>query len=173
MTTDAPPVALVGDGLPVPCADGLERPYLSFDMAASTSAMPPVLAAVEAFLPWYSAGHGGAGYKSQAPVLAYESSRLAALAFAGRGAHSGDVAVICRNTTEAINQLARRPGLSGGDVVATTVAEHDSNRLPWARAAACRYVGAGRTARSPPKTSRPRSASGPGRGCWPSLAPPA
>jgi len=75
MTTDAPPVALVGDSLPVPCADGLERPYLSFDMAASTSAMPQVLDAVEAFLPWYSAGHGGAGYKSQASILAYESSR--------------------------------------------------------------------------------------------------
>jgi len=60
------------------------------------------------------------------------------VAFAGRGADSGDVAVICRNTTEAINQLACRLGLSGGDVVATTVAEHDSNRLPWARAAICR-----------------------------------
>jgi selenocysteine lyase/cysteine desulfurase len=143
MTTDAPPVALVGDGLPVPCADGLERPYLSFDMAASTSAMPPVLAAVEAFLPWYSAVHGGTGYKSQASVLAYESGRLAALALAGRGAHSGDVAIICRNTTEAINHLACRLGLSGGDVVVTTVAEHDSNRLPWARAAACRYVECG------------------------------
>jgi len=83
MTIDAP-VALVGDGLPVPCADGLERPYLSFDMAASASAVPQVLDAVEAFLPWYSAGHGGSGYKSQASVLAYESSRLAALAFAGR-----------------------------------------------------------------------------------------
>jgi selenocysteine lyase/cysteine desulfurase len=143
MVIDALPVALVGDGLRVPCADGTERPYLSFDMAASTSAMQQVLDAVEAFLPWYSAVHGGTGYKSQASILAYESGRLAALAFARRGADSGDVAVICRNTTEAINHLAYRLGLSSGDVVAITVAEHDSNRLPWARAAACRYVECG------------------------------
>ena len=106
--------------------------------------MRQVWNAVEAFLPWYSAVHGGAGYKSQASILAYESGRLAALAFAGRGPDSHDVAVICRNTTEAINHLACRLGLSGGDVVAATVAEHDSNRLPWARAATCRYVECGK-----------------------------
>lgn len=76
MTTAALPVALVGDGLRVPCADGAELPYLSFDAAASTSAMQQVLDAVEAFLPWYSSVHGGVGYKSEASVLAYESSRL-------------------------------------------------------------------------------------------------
>ena len=144
MTTPALPVALVGDGLRVPCADGTELPYLSFDAAASTSAMQQVLDAVEAFLPWYSSVHGGVGYKSEASVLAYESSRLAALAFARRQPDSGDVAVICRNTTEAINHLAYRLGLSRGDVVVTTVAEHDSNRLPWARAATCRYVECGK-----------------------------
>ena len=144
MTTAALPVALVGDGLRVPCADGGELPYLSFDAAASTSAMQQVLDAVEAFLPWYSSVHGGVGYKSEASVLAYESSRLAALAFARRQPDSGDVAVICRNTTEAINHLAYRLGLSRSDVVVTTVAEHDSNRLPWARAATCRYVECGK-----------------------------
>jgi selenocysteine lyase/cysteine desulfurase len=140
MMTAALPVELVGDGLPVPCADDVERPYLSFDAAASTSAMQQVRYAVEAFLPWYSSVHGGVGYKSQASILAYESARLAALAFAGRGPDSHDVAIICRNTTEAVNHLAYRLSLSGGDVVAITVAEHDSNRLPWARKATCRYV---------------------------------
>ena len=144
MTASAPPVALVGDGLGVPCVDGTERPYLSFDAAASTSAMQPVLDAVEAFLPWYSSVCGGAGYKSQASALAYESARLAALAFAGRGPDSHDVAVICRSTTEAINHLAFRLGLSGGDVVVTTVAEHDSNLLPWGRLAARRYIECGK-----------------------------
>src|SRR6516164_6522557 len=47
----APPVPLVGDGMPVPCVDGTERPYLSFDAAASTGALGQVLAAVEAFVP--------------------------------------------------------------------------------------------------------------------------
>jgi len=34
--------------------DGSQHPYLSFDAAASTSALPSVLDAVEAFVPWYS-----------------------------------------------------------------------------------------------------------------------
>ena len=102
------PAALVGDGLLVPCTDGTERPYLSFDAAASTSALPQVMDAVEAFVPWYAGVHHGAGYKSQASALAYQSAHLAALAFAGRGGDSGNVAVICRNATEAINNLAYR-----------------------------------------------------------------
>src|SRR5215468_7980838 len=78
----APPVPLVGDGMPVPCVDGTERPYLSFDAAASTGALSPVLAAVEAFVPWYSSVHRGAGYKSQLATAAYEGARTAALSFA-------------------------------------------------------------------------------------------
>ena len=100
--------------------------------------MQQELDAVEAFLPRHSSAYGGVGYESEASVLAYQSSRLAALAFARRQPDSGDVAVISRNTTEAVNHLAYRLGLSRGDVVVTTVAEHDSNRLPWARAATCR-----------------------------------
>ena len=144
MNDMALPIPLVGDGLPVPCADGTERPYLSFDAAASTGVLPGVLDGVQAFLPWYSGVHHGAGYKSQASALAYESARLAALAFAGRGVDSGDIAIICRNTTEAINHLAWRLQLSTADVVVTTVAEHHSNLLPWARVATCRYVECGK-----------------------------
>ncbi len=143
MTVAALPVDLVGDGLLVPCADGTERPYLPFDAAGTTSALPQVLDAVEGFLPWYSSAGRGAGYKAQASALAYQSARLAALAFAGRGPDCGDVAVFCQNTTEAIHQLAARLRLSSGDVVVTTVAEHHANVLPWSRVAACRYVGCG------------------------------
>jgi selenocysteine lyase/cysteine desulfurase len=143
MTTVTLPAALVGDGVPVPCADGAERPYLSFDAATSTSALPAVLEAVEQFLPWYSGAHRCAGYKSQASALAYDSARLAALAFAGRTPGCGDDAVIRQNTTEAISHLACRLGLGSGDVVVATVAEHHANRLPWARAATCRYVECG------------------------------
>lgn len=137
------PAVLVGDGLEVPCVDGTERPYLSFDASASTSALPAVMDAVEAFVPWYAGVHHGAGYKSQASALAYASAHLAALAFAGRDGDSGDVAIICRNTTEAINHLAYRLRLSPGDVVVTTVAEHYSNLLPWLRVATCRFVECG------------------------------
>lgn len=136
--------ALAGDGLPVLCVDGTERPYLSFDAAASTGALPAVLAAVDAFVPWYSSVHRGAGYKSRASTDAYEGARQAALGFAGRRAGTDDIAILCRNTTEAINHLAYRLRLNRDDVVVTTVAEHHANLLPWRRAAACRYVDCGK-----------------------------
>lgn len=137
-----PPVALVGDGLPVACVDGEERPYLSFDSAASTSALPSVLERVEAFLPKYSSVHRGAGYKSQFATAAYEAARREALAFAGRD-QGDDIAIICRNTTEAINHLAYRLRLTKADIVLSTVVEHHANMLPWARAGTCRFVECG------------------------------
>jgi selenocysteine lyase/cysteine desulfurase len=138
----APPVELVGDGLLVPCVEGVERPYLSLDAAASTPALPAVAQRVAEFLPWYSSVHRGAGYKSQASTTAYEEARAAALTFAGRTG-TDDVAIICRNTTEAINHLAYRLRLTPEAVVLTTVVEHHANLLPWGRVAACRYVECG------------------------------
>ncbi len=134
------PIQLVGDGLPVPCVDGTDRPYLSLDSAASTPALPAVAARVQEFVPWYSSVHRGAGYKSQMATAAYEDARAAALAFAGREGHD-DIAILCRNATEAINHLAYRLRLTRDDVVVTTVVEHHANLLPWARSAAQRrYV---------------------------------
>jgi len=133
-------VGLIGDGLPVPCVDGRERPYANLDSAASTSALPAVAERVERFLPWYSSVHRGAGHKSQLSTAAYEDARAAILAFAGRRPDGDDVAIICRNTTEAINHLAFRLRLAPGDVVATTVVEHHANLLPWARHARRRFV---------------------------------
>ena len=96
--------SLVGDALVVPCVDDISRPYLNLDAAASTGALPAVAARVAEFLPWYSSVHRGAGYKSQLATAAYEDARRAILDFAGRDADR-DVAIICRNTTEAINHL--------------------------------------------------------------------
>ena len=62
------------------------------------------------------------------------------LAFAGRTEENGDVAIVCRNTTEAINHLAYRLRLRPTDVVVTTVVEHHANLLPWGRVAERRYV---------------------------------
>ncbi|HKH88396.1 MAG TPA: aminotransferase class V-fold PLP-dependent enzyme [Acidimicrobiales bacterium] len=140
---DRPPVALVGDGLVVPCLDGEERPYVNLDAAASTSALPLVAQRVNDFLPWYSSVHRGAGYKSRLCTSAYEQARGAALAFAGRDAGGGDIAIICRNTTEAINHLAYRLRLAPDDVVVTTVVEHHANLLPWARLCRRRFVECG------------------------------
>ena len=138
-----PPVRLVGDGLAVPCLDGEQRPYLNLDTGASTNALPAVAERVHEFLPWYSSVHRGAGYKSQQATGAYEQARAAALRFAGRRPDADDVAVICRNTTDAINHLAYRLRLQPDDVVATTVVEHHANLLPWARVCRRRFVECG------------------------------
>jgi len=120
---------------------------VSLDAAASTSAFPSVMAAVEQFVPLYSSVHRGAGYKSRLATAAYESARDSALVFAGGGSAGaprvGDIAILCRNTTEALNQLAYRLRLDRSDVVLTTVVEHHANLLPWGRVATRRYVECG------------------------------
>ena len=98
---------------------------------------------VQEFLPWYSSVHRGAGYKSRLATEAYEEARAAALCFAGRAPDGDDVAIICRNTTEAINHLAYRLRLQPDDVVVTTVVEHHANLLPWARLCRRRFVECG------------------------------
>jgi selenocysteine lyase/cysteine desulfurase len=141
----------VGDDLSVPCVDGVERRYVNLDAAASTSALPSVMGAVEQFVPFYSSVHRGAGYKSRLATAAYESARATALAFAGgagtragaAGGRPDDIAILCRNTTEALNQLAYRLQLEPDDVVLTTVVEHHANLLPWGRVAIRRYVECG------------------------------
>jgi selenocysteine lyase/cysteine desulfurase len=134
------PCELVGDGVEVPCVDGVVRRYLNLDAAASTSALPAVAERVHDFVPWYSSVHRGAGYKSRMSTDAYERARAAMLRFAGRPAASDDIAIICRNTTEAINHLACRLRLDADDVVVTTVIEHHANLLPWARVSRRRFV---------------------------------
>jgi len=168
---DEPLAELVGAGMPVPCLDGSERPYRDLDCAASTPAMAAVAARVTEFLPTYASVHRGAGYKSRTSTAAYEDARQEILRFCGRsvsghggdgsgrgssggggsggggsgggGSGDADVAIICRNTTEAVNHLAYRFPFEPGDVVVTTVVEHHANLLPWARVAERRYVECG------------------------------
>ena len=127
----------------MPCVDGTARPYLNLDSAASTSALPAVAERVAAFLPTYSSVHRGAGFRSRQSTAAYERARESALAFAGRTESGGDVAIFCRNTTEAINHLAYRLLIEPRDVVVTTVIEHHANLLPWARLCDRRFVECG------------------------------
>ena len=139
----APLARLVGSGQLVPCLGGVERTAVELDQAASTQAHPAVAARVDEFLPWYSSIHRGAGFRSRRATAAYEEARRAVLAFAGRDADGPDVAILCRNTTEAINHLAYRLRLEPTDVVVTTVVEHHANLLPWGRVAERRYVECG------------------------------
>jgi selenocysteine lyase/cysteine desulfurase len=134
-------ISLVGDGALVPTVHGQEVPYAALDNAASTAALPAVANAVAQFLPWYSSVHRGTGYKSRLATERYEQARAAALAFAGGGDER--IAIVCRNTTEAINHLAYRLRLTMDDVVVTTVVEHHANLLPWERMASRRFVECG------------------------------
>jgi selenocysteine lyase/cysteine desulfurase len=139
----APLATLVGTGELVPCLDGVDRPAVELDQAASTQALPAAADRVSQFLPWYSSVHRGAGFRSRRATAAYEDARLAVIRFAGRDPDGDDVAVLCRNTTEAINHLAYRLRFAPDDVVVTTVVEHHANLLPWGRVAERRYVECG------------------------------
>jgi selenocysteine lyase/cysteine desulfurase len=139
----APLARLVGAEQVVPCLGGVERVAIELDQAASTQSHPFVADRVAEFLPWYSSVHRGAGFRSRRATHAYEEARRAVLAFAGRDEDGTDVAILCRNTTEAINQLAYRLRLAPTDVVVTTVVEHHANLLPWGRVAERRYVECG------------------------------
>jgi selenocysteine lyase/cysteine desulfurase len=133
MATLHPLPALTGRELRVPLAAGGSGRYVNLDSAASTPAMEAVVAAVAEALPWYSSVHRGAGYASQVSTRMYEAARQAVHAFVGAG--PDDVVIFVRNTTEALNLLARALRLRDGEVVLTTAVEHHANLLPWRRLA--------------------------------------
>jgi selenocysteine lyase/cysteine desulfurase len=120
-----------GLDIQVPVLDGSTRRYINLDNAASTPALKTVLEAVNHFMLYYSSVHRGNGFKSQLSTHAYESARQAVLKFAG--ADAGEhTCIFVKNTTEAINKLAKRLPISlDRNVVITSGMEHHSNDLPW------------------------------------------
>jgi cysteine desulfurase / selenocysteine lyase len=120
----------VGVDHPVPVLDGQLVPYVNLDNAASTPALGPVVEAVEEFLPFYASVHRGTGYMSRLSTAAYERAREHVLAFVGADPER-DVVVFAKNTTEALNRLARSMRMAADSVVLTTMLEHHSNDLPW------------------------------------------
>ncbi|TYP90454.1 aminotransferase class V-fold PLP-dependent enzyme [Blastococcus xanthinilyticus] len=130
--------ALVGADLLVPVG-GEPRRYVDLDAAATTSASEGVVRAVQEFLPWYSSVHRGAGAKSRVTSARYEQAREALTRFVGADP-STHVALFPANTTEGLNLIAFRLGLTRDDVVVTTAVEHHANLLPWRRHARVRVV---------------------------------
>jgi selenocysteine lyase/cysteine desulfurase len=118
--------ALLGSDVEVPCSDGTRRRYVNLDYAASTPVMGAVWEAVEAFVPFYSSVHRGTGAKSRISTEAYEHAREAVKRFVGADAGT---AILVRNTTEAINVLAR--SLPPRSRILSTPVEHHANMLPW------------------------------------------
>ncbi|GEA87822.1 aminotransferase class V-fold PLP-dependent enzyme [Cellulomonas cellasea] len=134
-TTRAPLSGLlpvVGADTQVPLLDGTSRTYANLDYAASAPALEAVAARVTEVLPLYASVHRGAGYLSQVSTALYEASRQTIARFVG--AREDDVAIITRNTTDALNLLAGvvPVGADGtpGRVLVLDV-EHHANLLPW------------------------------------------
>jgi cysteine desulfurase / selenocysteine lyase len=133
LATPTAPVAreaLVGVDQAVPLLDGRFVPYVNLDNAASTPAFRSVVRAVDEFLPFYSGVHRGTGYKSRLSTHTFERARELVGEFLGADPER-DVVVFTKNTTEAINKLARALPVESDAVVLTTMLEHHSNDLPW------------------------------------------
>jgi selenocysteine lyase/cysteine desulfurase len=131
----------VGVDIQVPLLGGGQRAYVNLDNAASTPALKAVQGAVDRFLPYYSSVHRGTGFKSQLSTHAYEQARQATLRFLGADPEV-HTCIFGKNTTEALNKLARRfPFKPGKDVVLTSGMEHHSNDLPWRGVAHTVHVG--------------------------------
>ena len=126
----------------------------------STSTTPPArrrssrsIETIDRFLPYYSGVHRGTGYKSRVSTAAFESARAVVGEFVGADPDR-DVVVFTKNTTEAINKLARSLPIGDGEIVLTTFLEHHSNDLPWRSTARCVHVRVVRrrdTRRGPPR----------------------
>ncbi len=115
----------------VPLLDGGKTRYINFDNAASTPPLQAVQQAVNDFMVYYSSVHRGTGFKSQLSTHVFEEAREVVLAFVGADPTEHTCAFV-KNTTEALNKLARRfPFTAQRDVVITSGMEHHSNDLPW------------------------------------------
>src|SRR5512135_1031952 len=126
---------IVGLDTPIPLLDGTCRRYINLDNAASTPALKAVQQAVDDFLVYYSSVHRGTGFKSQLSTHAYEQARTIVMDFVGANPVE-HTCIFGKNTTEAINKLARRLPLYGKrNIVLASGMEHHSNDLPWRAAA--------------------------------------
>lgn len=130
----------VGLDTEVPLLDGSQRRYINLDNAASTPSLTSVLDTITQFMHYYSSVHRGTGFKSQISTHAYEESRLIVMRFVGADP-STHTCIFGKNTTEAINKLARRfPFTSQRNIILTSGMEHHSNDLPWRAAARTIHV---------------------------------
>lgn len=132
MTTLLEPRSLfAGLEIETPLLDGSRQAYINLDNAASTPPLKSVQSAVDEFLQYYSSVHRGTGFKSQLSTHAYEQARRVSLGFCGADP-AEHTCIFGKNTTEAINKLARRfPFTAQRDLVLTSGMEHHSNDLPW------------------------------------------
>jgi cysteine desulfurase/selenocysteine lyase len=123
---------LIGAGSELPVAGGI-RPYVHLDHAASAPALGAVRRAVDRMLPLCGAGPGS-GFKSELSSELYRLCQHAVTDFVGAD-REHDAVVFGRSTSDLVDFAARRIPFEGNDVVMVTGLEHESNELPWRRAA--------------------------------------
>ncbi|WP_116041902.1 aminotransferase class V-fold PLP-dependent enzyme [Amycolatopsis palatopharyngis] len=126
-TAPAAAPAVTGSALRVPLVSGESTTYANLDHAASAPCLERVRDAVEEFLPWYASVHRGAGFASQVSTKIYERTRNVLRQFVD--ARSGDTVIFTRNTTDALNLLARC--LPRDTAVVQFDTEHHAALLPW------------------------------------------
>jgi cysteine desulfurase/selenocysteine lyase len=133
--------SFVGLDAEVPLLNGRCQHYINFDNAASTPSLKAVQDAVNDFLVYYSSVHRGTGFKSQLSTHVYEQAREIVLDFVGADPET-HTCIFGKNTTEAVNKLARRfPFTEQRNVVITSGMEHHSNDLPWRAATEVVHIG--------------------------------
>ncbi|MBU2666398.1 aminotransferase class V-fold PLP-dependent enzyme [Actinoplanes bogorensis] len=106
---------------------GAELDFTHLDYAASAPCVRAAADAVRDLLPYYGSVHRGAGLRSQRSTLAYEQARETVAEFVG--ARDGDEVIFTRNTTDALNLLAR--ALPEDTTTIVFDGEHHANLLPW------------------------------------------
>jgi cysteine desulfurase/selenocysteine lyase len=109
------------------------KPLVYLDNAATSQKPEAVLQAMDDYYRRYNANiHRGVHTLAEEATTAYESARRKVARFIN--AYSYREVVFTRNTTEAINLVARSWGqanVGAGDVIILTEMEHHSNLVPW------------------------------------------
>ncbi|WP_254705751.1 aminotransferase class V-fold PLP-dependent enzyme [Streptomyces vilmorinianum] len=121
---------VVGADLSVPLVDGRQISHANLDHAASAPCLTAVQHAVNRLLPWYSSVHRGSGFTSHVSTRVYEQARASVRSFAGAGPE--DAVLFTRNTTDALNLLAR--ALPPDTTVFRFSTDHHAALLPWREA---------------------------------------
>jgi selenocysteine lyase/cysteine desulfurase len=101
--------------------------FVHLDYAATAPCVRAAADAVNALLPYYGSVHRGTGLRSQTSTLEYERARDVVGTFLG--CRAGDEVVFTRNTTDALNLLAR--ALPAGTRTVVFESEHHATLLPW------------------------------------------
>ncbi len=113
-------------------------PYAGASHSATSQKPASVIEALAGFYRTSNANiHRGIYELSEEASVLYEEARAKIARFIG--AARAEEVIFVRNTTEAINLVARVWGttqLRPGDVVVTTILEHHSNIVPWHQLAA-------------------------------------